>query len=749
LAPLLVALGSCHEALGLLPLLAALRAADRAHEVAWFGTDAALAEARELGLGGAVRSQPSAPGEPLPRAAATAAFAAALLSTPWSLVLSAGHGAFAPLLGTLAHQAGRSVLRLGAGARTGHGLGDRTRRAADHAADAWCCADEDRRQQLLREGMPPERVFVVGSALGEALQPFLGESKATSPAAAPLLVALEHGALAAGTEPTAALVAELAQSAADGAGLPVLLVPTASTAGSKLPPTMRVLAGGATAQLRAALGASAILTDSAGWQEVAAAAGIPCVVPTGSGALPELVRSGIVSTAAPGQLATVLHRQRASRPPRPAVAATAAAVLAVIDRLLQPGPAPAMSVAAPSLPSDGDASGRTLGEDEVALAAMAIRRGTLNSTRGTFVTMFEQRFAGWLGRKHAIACASGSAAVHVALACLQLKPGDEVITTPITDMGALTPILYEGGVPVFADVDPRTLNVTASTIAARLTDRTRAIVVTHLFGLPCELAAILALAEQRGVPVIEDSAQAFGATYRGRKVGTFGQLAAFSLQQGKHITTGEGGIVATDDPALARRAFLYVNKAWGYGDPKPDHYFPALNYRLTELQGAVAVAQLPKLDGVVAARRAVAAALQRELAAVPGLVLPADPAEGTHSWWKFAFRVDPAQVPGGALALGKRMQQAGIACVPRYVQKPAFECELFRDWRASPVTWLPLQHNERRHRPQPLFVRDDYPGACEGLEHVVVLPINERYTDAHVRTVATAIAAAAAELRRG
>ena len=207
------------------------------------------------------------------------------------------------------------------------------------------------------------------------------------------------------------------------------------------------------------------------------------------------------------------------------------------------------------------------------------------------------------------------------------------------------------------------------------------------------------------MPVIEDSAQAFGATYRGRKVGTFGQLAAFSLQQGKHITTGEGGIVATDDPALARRAFLYVNKAWGYGDPKPDHYFPALNYRLTELQGAVAVAQLPKLDGVVTARRAVAAALQRELAAVPGLVLPSDPAEGTHSWWKFAFRVDPAQVPGGALALGKRMQQAGIACVPRYLQKPAFECELFRDWRASPVTWLPLQPTNRTPPPPAAAVR--------------------------------------------
>ncbi|MBP8300929.1 MAG: DegT/DnrJ/EryC1/StrS family aminotransferase, partial [Planctomycetes bacterium] len=259
------------------------------------------------------------------------------------------------------------------------------------------------------------------------------------------------------------------------------------------------------------------------------------------------------------------------------------------------------------LPSDGDHTGRTLGDEEIELLSQVIRSGTLNSTRGTFVAKFEKQFASWLGRKHVIACASGSAAVHCAIAALSLQAGDEVITTPITDMGALTPILYEGAVPVFADVDARSLNVTAETIRAQLTARTRAIVVTHLFGLPAELDAILQLAAERGIPVIEDAAQAFGATWRGRKVGTFGTLAAFSLQQGKHITTGEGGLVATDDDHLARKLFLFVNKAWGYGDPKPDHYFPALNYRLTELQGAVGVAQLPKLDGVVARRREVAA----------------------------------------------------------------------------------------------------------------------------------------------
>lgn len=398
------------------------------------------------------------------------------------------------------------------------------------------------------------------------------------------------------------------------------------------------------------------------------------------------------------------------------------------------------------LPSDGDHTGRTLGDEEIALLTQVIRSGTLNSTRGTFVARFEREFAQWLGRKHVIACASGSAAVHCCIAALGLRAGDEVVTTPITDMGALTPILYEGGVPVFADVDPRTLNVTAATIQARLTDRTRAIVVTHLFGLPCDLDAILVLAAERNLPVIEDGAQAFGATWRGRKVGTFGALAAFSLQQGKHITTGEGGLVATDDEALARKVFLFVNKAWGYGDPKPDHYFPALNYRLTELQGAVGAAQLPKLDGVVARRREVAAGLREALAGVPGLELPRDPAHGTHSFWKFAFFVDPRIVPGGSQSLGRRMQGDGVACAPRYIQKPAFECELFRDWSRSPITSMPLQHNPRARGPQPPFERSAYPGAVRALDEVIVLPINERYEPAHVAHVAAVIRGAVAGL---
>ncbi|MBV8172581.1 MAG: DegT/DnrJ/EryC1/StrS family aminotransferase, partial [Candidatus Eremiobacteraeota bacterium] len=248
------------------------------------------------------------------------------------------------------------------------------------------------------------------------------------------------------------------------------------------------------------------------------------------------------------------------------------------------------------LPSDQDATGRDLGDEELALLERAVRSGTLTSTKGSFVPTLEKRFAQLLGMKYAYACASGTGAIHTAIAALNPEPGEEIITSPITDMGALAPILYQGAIPVFADVDPKTACITAQTIAACLSRRTRAIVVTHLFGHPCDMGPILQLARENEIPVIEDCAQAFLTRSQGRFAGTFGRIACFSMQQGKHMTSGEGGIVATNDPLLARRMYLFINKAWGYGDPDPDHYFLALNYRMSELPGAVALALLDKLE---------------------------------------------------------------------------------------------------------------------------------------------------------
>ena len=388
------------------------------------------------------------------------------------------------------------------------------------------------------------------------------------------------------------------------------------------------------------------------------------------------------------------------------------------------------------LPSDQDASGRTLGDEELDLLSSVIRSGTLTSTKGKFVQTLEDRFAKTLGCEHAYACASGTAAIHVAVAAIDPEPGDEIITSPITDMGAITPILYQGAIPVFADVDPRTCNMTAETIEPSLSERTRAIVVTHLFGNPAEMGPILELADARGIPVIEDCAQAFMATVDNRPVGTLGAIGCFSLQQGKHITTGEGGLVVTNDPDLARRMYLYINKAWGYGEPKPDHYFLALNYRMTELQGAVAVAQLEKLAACVDRRKVLAQRLSDSLAGIPGVETPWIAPNSEHVYWKYCLMIDENTVPGGPVTLATGLKQYDIASAPRYIQKPAFQCAVIKDQRTFGDSRFPFT----LARPDTVnYSPNRFPGTFEALSRVLVLPWNERYTEDHVDYLANSI----------
>jgi dTDP-4-amino-4,6-dideoxygalactose transaminase len=391
------------------------------------------------------------------------------------------------------------------------------------------------------------------------------------------------------------------------------------------------------------------------------------------------------------------------------------------------------------LPSDQNASGRSFGEEELALLAEALRSGTLTSTSGQFVKRLETRFAGLLGVKHAYACSSGTAAVHAAVAAINPNPGDEIITSPITDMGAIAPILFQGAIPVFADVDPATCNVTAAAIEARISERTRAIVVTHLFGSPCDMDAIMSVAERHAIPVVEDCAQSFLARHHGRLVGTFGKIACFSLQQGKHITTGEGGLVATNDDDVARRLFLCINKAWGYGDAKPDHYFLALNYRMSELQGAVAVAQLPKLADGVAQRIRMATRLTEALKTLPGIATPSIEAHSLHTYWKYCLQVEPQRIPGGPTALSKDLKELGVASAPRYIQKPAFMCEVFQQQRTFGDSRYPFN----LARPEAVdYSRARFSGAFAALERILVLPWNERYGAEHVDFIAASIRSA-------
>jgi perosamine synthetase len=396
------------------------------------------------------------------------------------------------------------------------------------------------------------------------------------------------------------------------------------------------------------------------------------------------------------------------------------------------------------LPSDQDHTGRSFDRTELENLTAVLESGTLFAPKGTFVKALESSFAERIGLSDVVAASSGTAAIHTAVAALDLEPGDEVITTSVTDIGGLTPLLYQGLIPVFADVSPNTGNVDVKTIGDRLSPRTKAVIVTHLFGNPCDMEPIVNLARREGLLLIEDCAQAFGATYGDMPVGVLGDIACFSLQQGKHITAGEGGLVATSDPNLAKRSRLYVNKAWDYDDPS-DHDFLALNYRMTELQGAVALAQLGKLDEGVEVRRVNAARLDEAISAMPGLQAAEKAGLANPSYWRYALLVDHDVIPGGPGAVSEELREMGVPSAARYIKKPAFQTGLFRDQKTFGDSKWPFTLAS----PEAVdYSEERFAGTFDFLDHVLVLPWNERFTTEDIDQLVVALSKAVEKLAR-
>ncbi|GAA3689235.1 DegT/DnrJ/EryC1/StrS family aminotransferase [Nonomuraea antimicrobica] len=366
-----------------------------------------------------------------------------------------------------------------------------------------------------------------------------------------------------------------------------------------------------------------------------------------------------------------------------------------------------------------ESDGRTLGDEEVAAAERVIRSGMLNSVWGTEARALEREIAHVYGTRHAITCSSGTAALHLAVVAAAPDPGDEIITTPITDFGTVAPILAQNAVPIFADVDPSDGNLDPEAVAARIGPRTKAIMAVHLFGAPARIDELRALADEHGLALIEDCAQAWlTGLPGGRLAGTVGQVGCLSLQQWKHITCGDGGVAITDDDELARRMRLFSDKGWDRAAGRSHAAF-GLNYRMTELQAAVARAQLVKLPGVVAARRRTAVRLLEALGDLPGIRLPRP---GGHAWWLFPVVCPDGDAPERAAHLAA----AGIPARAGYLAEPL---------NRAPV-WDAAIYGAARY---PL---DGYePNPCPRAEELVdrtllVIDWNENYTPEHVELIA-------------
>lgn len=245
-----------------------------------------------------------------------------------------------------------------------------------------------------------------------------------------------------------------------------------------------------------------------------------------------------------------------------------------------------------------------LGEEELANVVAAVRSGWISSL-GAFIGEFEREFAAFCGAQHGIAVANGTAALHLALVAVGVGDGDEVLVPSLTFVATANAVHYCGATPVFVDANSETWGMEARALEARLTRRTRAIVPVHLYGHPCDMDPILEVARRHGLAVVEDAAEAHGAEYRGRRVGALGTIGCFSFYGNKIITTGEGGMCVTDDPALAERLRLLRDHGM---DPKRHYWHEIIgyNYRMTNLQAAVGVAQVKKLPDFVEKKRQLA-----------------------------------------------------------------------------------------------------------------------------------------------
>ncbi|HYM39088.1 MAG TPA: DegT/DnrJ/EryC1/StrS family aminotransferase [Thermoplasmata archaeon] len=301
-----------------------------------------------------------------------------------------------------------------------------------------------------------------------------------------------------------------------------------------------------------------------------------------------------------------------------------------------------------------------LGEDELAAVKEVLESGRL--VQGPKVEAFEKAFAAYLGRKHGIAVASGTAALQVALLAHKIGKGAEVVIPPLTFFASASTVLQAGAVPVFADVDRASYNLDPSKLAAQVTRKTKAVMPVHLYGQTVDMDPVLEVAREHGAVVLEDACQAHGAEYKGRKAGHLGDSACFSFYATKNMTTGEGGMVVTDDDAVAERARLlrdhgqtakYIHATLGY------------NLRMTEIAAAIGLVQLRKLEGWVRRRRANAKALTKGLGGIAGLVPPAEGNWMVHAYYQYIVRAEPSfRLRRDAIV--ERLTEAGVGSRASY-----------------------------------------------------------------------------------
>lgn len=338
------------------------------------------------------------------------------------------------------------------------------------------------------------------------------------------------------------------------------------------------------------------------------------------------------------------------------------------------------------------------------------------SSEGPFIRRFEEEFAARVGRRYGIAVTNGTAALEAAVAALDLGPGDEVILPTFTIISCAAAVVRAGATPVLVDCDPLTWNMDVEQVAARIGPRTRAVMAVHIYGLPVDLAPLLELAERHGIPLIEDAAQMHGQTYRGRPCGSFGELSTFSFYPNKHITTGEGGMIVTDSDDLAVKCRSLRNLCFQAGK-RFVHEELGWNFRMSNLQAALGVAQLERLDEFVARKRRMGRRYRELLREIPGLLHPVAETEYAENiYWVYGL-----------------VMEDGVPFTPEDIMNRLAEHRI----GTRPFFW-PM-HEQPVFRKMGLFQEDAFPVAERLARRGFYIPSGLALTDEQMEQVALAL----------
>ena len=300
-----------------------------------------------------------------------------------------------------------------------------------------------------------------------------------------------------------------------------------------------------------------------------------------------------------------------------------------------------------------------VGPREEELVLEVLRSGMLSL--GPMGPRFERAFADWVGTKHAAAVSSGTAGLHLGLVRAGVGPGDEVITSPFSFISSANCALHAGADVAFADIDPVTFNIDPAALEAAITPRTKAIVPVHIFGLPCDIEAISAIATKHGLAIVEDGAEALGAVRQGKKIGTHGSPTIFAFYPNKQMTTGEGGIVTTDDDDVYEDILSLRNQGRADSGAWLEHDRLGWNYRMDDLSAAVGLAQVERLDEILGKRATVADRYTALLAGIPGVTLPSVVEGDIRSWFVYTVLLEPGVDRNAVIGL---LAERGVASKP-------------------------------------------------------------------------------------